>query len=40
VKAAVDGFYEKVLADDRVNGFFKGHADDVANSVRGDILGK
>nr|MDU9044856.1 group 1 truncated hemoglobin [Candidatus Electrothrix aestuarii] len=24
VKAAVDGFYEKVLADDRVNGFFKG----------------
>jgi hemoglobin len=24
VKAAVDGFYVKVLADDRVNGFFKG----------------
>lgn len=24
VKAAVDGFYKKVLADDRVNGFFKG----------------
>ena len=24
VKAAVDGFYDKVLADDRVNGFFEG----------------
>ena len=24
VKAAVDSFYEKVLADDRVNGFFEG----------------
>ncbi|MCI5220843.1 MAG: group 1 truncated hemoglobin [Candidatus Electrothrix sp. LOE2] len=24
MKAAVDGFYVKVLADDRVNGFFKG----------------
>jgi len=24
VKAAVDGFYNKVLADDRVNGFFEG----------------
>ena len=24
VKAAVDGFYVKVLADDRVNGFFEG----------------
>ena len=24
VKAAVDGFYDKVLADNRVNGFFEG----------------
>ncbi|MCI5141060.1 MAG: group 1 truncated hemoglobin [Candidatus Electrothrix sp. ATG1] len=24
VKVAVDGFYDKVLADDRVNGFFEG----------------